>query len=380
MTGPPSSHRYDRIARVRQRVAQAGLDALVVSHLPNIRYLTGFAGTAATFVVAAGHAALFVDPRYSAAAEELASRVRPTFDVVVMHGRAEDAVAAWLKTLGGRRVGIEAASLPVARFTRLAGALAAGRSPATRRPAAGPSLLPTEGLVEGVRAVKDAGEIATMREAARRLSAVAREVTAFVTPGRSERDIAAHVDCALRRAGFERTAFDTIVASGPNSALPHARPTGRTVGRNEPVVLDFGGVYDGYCVDLTRTLQADGSPEALRRMFAAVVEAQAAAVGAVRPGVPASDVDAAARAVLDRHGLGEAIAHGTGHGLGLEVHEEPRLTRPGSGHADLTLEPGMVFTIEPGVYVPGVGGVRIEDDVLVVEGGAEILTDVPIEL
>jgi Xaa-Pro aminopeptidase len=241
-------------------------------------------------------------------------------------------------------------------------------------------LVPTEHIVERVRVVKDEGEIATLREAARRLSSVARQVPGFVAVGRSERDIAADVDAALRRAGFERSAFETIVASGPNSALPHARPTGRILEAGEGVVLDFGAVYDGYCVDLTRTLQTGPCPAAFRRIFGAVVEAHAAALAAVRPGARASDIDAVARAAFDRYGLGGAFGHGTGHGLGLELHEEPRLAKAGAAHGDTVVEPGMVFTIEPGAYVPGVGGVRIEDDVLVVDGGAEVLTDVPIEL
>src|SRR5207248_1408523 len=165
-----------------------------------------------------------------------------------------------------------------------------------------------------------------------------------------------------------------FVASGPNSALPHARPTARTVQAGDPTVLDFGGVYDGYCVDLTRTVQLGAPSAALRGLYAAVAEAQQAALAAVRPGIASSVVDAAARSVLERHGLGEAFGHGTGHGLGLEIHEEPRIARVSGRVPDVRLEPGMVFTIEPGAYVPGVGGVRIEDDVLVTDDGCEVLT------
>jgi Xaa-Pro aminopeptidase len=235
-------------------------------------------------------------------------------------------------------------------------------------------LVPTERIVERARIIKDAAEIAALREAGRRLAAVAEQLPPLVRVGRTERDIAGDIEVALRAAGFSRPAFETIVASGPNSALPHARPTARAIEAGDPTVLDFGGVYDGYCVDLTRTVQLGVAPAALRGLYTAVAEAQQAALRAVRPGVPSSSIDAAARGVLERHGLGEAFGHGTGHGLGLEVHEEPRIARAAARLPDVVVEPGMVFTIEPGAYVPGVGGVRIEDDVLVTETGCEVLT------
>jgi Xaa-Pro aminopeptidase len=241
------------------------------------------------------------------------------------------------------------------------------------------SILPTERIVETHRVIKDAVEVAALREGARRLSAVARQVRTLVREGRSERMIAAEIDAEIRAAGFERPAFETIVASGPNSARPHARPGDRTVRSGDGVVLDFGGVYDGYCVDLTRTLLIGAPAPALVRMAAVVEEAHAAAIAAVRPGVRPSDIDAAARKVLADHGLGEAFGHGTGHGLGLEVHEDPRISKLPSALPDTPVAAGMVFTIEPGAYVEGLGGVRIEDDVLVVDEGCEVLTDVPIE-
>jgi len=213
-----------------------------------------------------------------------------------------------------------------------------------------------------------------LREAGRRLARLGREVPALVQEGRTEESIAGEIEKKLRQAGFSRPAFETIVASGPNSALPHARPTARQVGAGEPTVLDFGGVYDGYCVDLTRTVQLGPVSAAIQRLYAAVAEAQDAAIRAVRPGEMASVVDRAARSVLERHGLGEAFGHGTGHGLGLEVHEEPRIGRAIPRLPDERLEPGMVFTIEPGAYIAGLGGVRIEDDVLVTETGCEVLT------
>lgn len=368
-----------RLGRVRSRLSDAGLDALLVSHLPNVRYLTGFAGSSGSGILTADRAILVVDFRYASAARDLESARDDLLEVVVADRSPEETEAALLRGFGCQRIGIEAASMAVARFNRLSNALARGAASLVDPPGACPALVPTERIVESIRSVKDAMEIATLREGARRLSSVARDLPRLAAAGRTEREIAAAIDAALRTAGFERQAFETIVASGPHSALPHARPTNRTVGASEGVVLDFGGVYDGYCVDLTRTLSA-GSQPAFRHMFAAVAEAHAAALAAIKPGIRASEIDLAAREVLDRHGLGSAFGHGTGHGLGLEVHEEPRVTKTGTAHPDSVIEAGMVFTIEPGAYVPGVGGVRIEDDVLVVDGGAELLTDVPIEL
>lgn len=277
-----------------------------------------------------------------------------------------------LRTSGVRQVGVEGDHVALNRFRRLEASLA--------DPKIGDALVlsATAGLVERFRAVKDEPEIATMREAGRRISSVAREARRWIIPGASESEVAAAIDAAMRRAGFERAAFETIVASGPNGALPHARPGNRRLAEGEGVVLDFGGVYDGYCVDLTRTLLLGAVPASFRRMFDAVRDAQRAAIAAVTPGAAATDIDGAARRVLDAHGLGSAFGHGTGHGLGLEVHEDPRISK--TAPADATVVTGMVFTIEPGAYVPGVGGVRIEDDVVVVDGGCELLTDVPLEL
>jgi len=225
--------------------------------------------------------------------------------------------------------------------------------------------------------VKDAVELALLRTAAVRLDQVASQVPQMLRVGRTEQEVAADLDHAIRSAGFERQAFESIVASGPNSAFPHARPGTRRLGVGDPVLLDFGGVSDGYCVDLSRVACLGQPHPELVRLHAAVLEALEAAVAASGPGVRASRVDQAARGVLDRHGLAQAFGHATGHGLGLEVHEEPRIGRPVTGRPDALLAPGMVFTIEPGVYLPGVGGVRIEDDVVVTGDGVEVLTRAP---
>jgi Xaa-Pro aminopeptidase len=319
---------------------------------------------------------LVVDFRYLTAASALLAALpdRP-FEIQVVENTYDDTLAERLASSSGSRIGIEAASMTVGRFNRLADALARTR----RAPDGPPLLLPTERVIERRRAVKDDEEMAILREAGRRLSLSARGLPALVVEGRTELEIAADIESALRSAGFERPAFETIVASGENAARPHARPGSRRLQRRDGVVLDFGGVYDGYCVDLTRTLSVGPAAPDLSRLFAAVREAHDAAIAFVKPGARPSEIDQAARQVLARHGLAEAFGHGTGHGLGLEVHEDPRITKLPGALPDEPVVPGMVFTIEPGAYVPGLGGVRIEDDVLVVEGGCEVLTDVPIE-
>ncbi len=356
-----------RLSRLRQDIRAAGVDALVITNLVNLRYLTGFNGTAGAAVITGAQCHLLVDFRYVAAAREAIADA--PIELAIVDGTYDDALNAAVQASGATAVGIEANSMTVSRFNRMATALGA----AVR-------LVPTERVVERRRAVKDAHEVRILREAGRRLSSVARHVRSFVHPGRTELEIAADIDRAIRAAEFERPAFETIVASGPNGAHPHARPGVRRVQEADGVVLDFGGVYDGYCVDLTRTLQVGASAAEFVRLVRAVEDARVAAIAAVRPGARPSEIDGAARETLARHGLAEAFGHGTGHGLGLEVHEEPRISKLPGALPDEPVVPGMVFTIEPGAYVEGLGGVRIEDDVLVVDDGCEVLTDVPIDL
>jgi Xaa-Pro aminopeptidase len=358
-----------RLGRVRDQMRALGIDAFVVTHLPNLQYLTGFSASAGAAVVVPRGCRLVVDFRYVTAASDLVSGLDGLVTLATFERSYDEAIVEVVRLESSARIGIEAAYLPVARFNAISAALAA-RATGPHAPA----LVPTERVVERSRMVKDALEIETLREAGRRLGRIAANAATFVKEGRTEREVAADLEDAMRREGFSRPAFETIVASGPHSALPHARPTDRRIGEGEPTVLDFGGVYDGYCVDLTRTVQLGAISPSQGRLYAAVREAQQAAIAAVRPGIPASAVDAAARAVLERYGLGEAFGHGTGHGLGLEVHEEPRIARAVPRVADEVLERGMVFTIEPGAYVPGVGGVRFEDDVLVTVDGCEVLT------
>lgn len=409
-----------RHERLRAVLADRQLDAFVISALPNLTYISGFAGSAGLLVVTPDRLYLLVDFRYSAAVARAAElgTLAPALDPIRVDGGYDRQLVTWLQAQHYRRVGFEAAHVSVTRFEgwRRASAAAApaeghvdsdrdgaanrsngpngvigangaidatgahGANDAHGAPANGAiEWVPVDGAVEDGRLRKDAYEIGLLREGAQRLSEVAREVLRdLVRPGRTESAIAADIDWRLRHAGFSKPAFDTIVAAGPNSALPHAVPTMRPLAPGDLVLLDFGGVYGGYCVDLTRTVGLAPVPSECRALYDAVYEAHAAAVAvAGRPGVTTGDVDAAAREALAGHGLAEAFGHGTGHGLGLEIHEAPRLTRRSVEHpGDTPLEPGMVFTIEPGAYVTDLGGVRLEDDVLVTPDGCAVLTDV----
>ena len=370
----PSDVLASRHGRIDKTLARENLDALVITNPFNIRYLTNHVGSAGTLIVTRGALHLLIDFRYQEAVSTLQSSPAacPTLRLRPVPASYDEALVEALIDLHLSVVGIEAAHLTVARYEWVTRVLASRGSTMVMRS--------TERVVEQHRAIKDAFEIAILRDAAVRLEAVADQAFASVRAGVRERDVAVAIERAMREAGYERPAFDTIVASGPHAALPHHRAAARILSAGDLVVLDFGGILDGYCCDLTR-MAAVGtpSPEA-RRLYDAVREAQQAAINAVRPGVPASSVDAAAREILIRHGLGEAFGHGTGHGLGLEVHEEPRVGRPRSETQQARLEPGMVFTIEPGAYLAGFGGVRIEDDVLVTETGSEVLTSVPRDL
>jgi Xaa-Pro aminopeptidase len=371
---PTSKQLAARHARVRESLDALSLDALVVTSAVNIRYLSNHAGSAGVLVLTRDGVHLLVDFRYRDAVRMLqeSPAACPGLRAWDVPASYDEALLMCLAEIGSSIVGFEAAHVTVSKHDWWQ------RTSASRD--LGITFRSTERVVEQARLIKDTAEIETLREAARRLSDVATAAFAGVREGVSERHVAGVIESAMRAAGYERVAFDTIVGSGPNAALPHYRAGDRMLSSGDLVVLDFGGVLDGYCCDLTRTVSI-GSPSAeARQLHAAVFDAQRAALAAVRPGVETSAVDAAARNVLEEHGLGAAFGHGTGHGLGLDIHEEPRITWPRPDVPSVTLAPGMVFTIEPGAYLSGFGGVRIEDDVLVTETGCEVLTSVPREL
>jgi Xaa-Pro aminopeptidase len=370
----PSRFLAERQARVRARLDELEVDALVIAHLPNILYLTNHAGSAGLLVLTRDAAHLVADSRYAEAVErrQASAHACPGLRVWPVPASCEEALVGLLSDLDARRIGFEADHFTVSRFEWLRRAIESR--------ALAVELRPVEGVVERARVVKDSYELEAMRKAASHLTLVADRAIAAVREGIAERLVAAAIEAAMREAGYDRIAFDTIVASGPHSALPHHRAGDRRIETGDLVVLDFGGVMDGYCCDLTRTVVVGPPAPDASRLYEAVREAQAAAIAAVRPGIAASEVDAAARGVLESRGLGAAFGHGTGHGLGIEVHEEPRVGKARTDLPPTLLEPGMVFTIEPGAYLPGFGGVRIEDDVVVTDRGCEVLTSVPRDL
>ncbi len=340
----------------------------MISTPANLTYLSGFDGSQGLLVLSASGRWLLLDGRYERAVREaVAAGAAGPVRVRGVPGRIDHALAELLGDLAAGDVGFEAERVTVAT-------LQAWQAAVPDRVFA-----PTAGVIEALRAVKDGHELQAIRGACARISEVARHLSNWVAAGRTERQVAGDIDAALIRSGLDRVAFPTIVASGPNSAHPHARPTDRMLRKGDLVVLDFGGVLDGYCGDLTRMAAVGQVTVSAQRLVDAVQAAQDAALSVVRDGAAASDVDGAAREVLTSQGLGDAFLHATGHGLGLDVHEAPRIGRADADRAD-RLEAGMVCTIEPGAYVEGLGGARIEDDVLVTADGCEVLTDAPREL
>jgi Xaa-Pro aminopeptidase len=366
----PAENHVARHTRLRTELAAAPLDALLVTSLPNIAYLTGLFASTAALVAGPHDLRLVVDGRYLGTAQ-LRQRDLPGLALVLVPttGSFEECIAAELATVSNGRAGFEADHLTVRQHKDLLGRLAVM--------GARTHLEGTQGLVEGLRVVKDAWEMGRLQDAATRLSDAAKCIIPKALAGMSERAVAGIVEAELRRVGFDKPAFDTIVAAGPNSAVPHYRAGDRRLAAGDLVVMDFGGVLDGYAVDLTRTITVGRPRERERRLLEQVATAQAAAFAAIGIGKSATAVDDAARRVLEGAGLGDAFSHGTGHGLGLEIHERPRVGRWRAELADEALQAGMVFTLEPGAYLAGWGGARIEDDVVVTAGGAEWLTDVP---
>ncbi len=356
LKGLPPLRVEGRLRRLRDRLVAAGVDAAAIVEPANVRWLTGFTGSNGTVVVlGCGEALLVTDSRYAeqAPAQLAGAGCGGEVEVVVAR-RAAEAVAGRLE--GATRLGLED-SVAWSEQIRWSEAVEVETVPLT-------------GIVESLRAVKDSAELARIEAAAGIADTALASVVPMLRPGITESHLQQALDGAIRSAGAPGPAYDTIVASGPNAALPHATPTGRRLESGDLVIIDIGALVDGYRSDMTRTFVLGDPSDRAAAMLEAVERSQAAGAAAVAPGVEAGEIDKACRAVLDDAGMGDAFVHGTGHGVGLDIHELPRVA---SGSA-ATLEPGNVLTVEPGVYFPGFGGVRVEDLLVVTDSGCRPLT------
>jgi Xaa-Pro aminopeptidase len=349
-----------RLGQLRRRMTRADLPGLLVTNLPDVRYLSGFTGSSAALAVTRRAARLFTDGRYKAQAAEEVQGAK----VEIMTSAPAVAAVQWLAAQPGVKLaGFDPTKTTVAELDRLRAAL-----PSKLRRAFFATL--SAPIVEQLRVVKDAGELALMSQAALIGSNLFDHILGVIRPGISEVEVAAELEYQARLRGAEGMSFETIVASGVRSALPHGRATTALLPRRGFLTLDFGIIHKGYCSDMTRTVFLGQPNREQRRAYEAVLEAQEAAVGAVSAGVPCGEVDEAARGVLRKAGMAEAFSHSTGHGVGLEIHEAPRV----GAEQKTRLQSGMVVTIEPGVYWPGKFGIRIEDMVAVTQNGGQVLT------
>jgi Xaa-Pro aminopeptidase len=354
---------FRRIGALRRKLTRARLPGLLVTHLPDIRYLSGFTGSSAALAVTRRAARLFTDGRYTSQANEEVEAAQ----VQIVSGSPAVAAVQWVAAQPGvSRSGFDPARTTVAELARWKSELPSKLRRGFLESIPAP-------YVEQLRMVKDEDELALMAEAALLGCRLFDGILKFLRPGVAETAVAAELEHQARMLGAEAMSFETIVASGVRSAMPHGRATAALLPRRGFVTLDFGIILRGYCSDMTRTVHL-GKPEpAERKAYEAVLEAQEAAVAAAVPGASCAEVDEAARGILRREGLGEAFSHSTGHGVGLEIHEPPRV---GAGQST-RLVPGMVVTIEPGVYLAGQFGIRIEDMVSVTRSGNEVLTPEP---
>lgn len=351
-----------RVRRISDRIAQRNLDAILITDLPNVFYLTGFTGSTAAAVVAEGKSYLLVDPRYTVQARGECE----SSNVIEYSGKSTMSAAADLiNDLKPRRIAYEADNLTILSYRHL-------RSKVDR----GVSLRSTSGMVDPLRRVKDSSEIDLIRRAAGIADATFKAIAHGVQAGMSEKEVALFIDSTMRRLGADREAFDTIAASGPNSACPHASPTDRRIQSGDNLKMDYGARYQMYNSDITRTVCIGKPSDRQRDIYQIVLDAQLRAIDAIAPGKAGREIDAVARDYIASKGFGDNFGHGLGHGLGILVHDGPAFSKM----SDIILEPGMVVTVEPGIYIENWGGVRIEDDVLVTEDGGEILTHATKEL
>ena len=347
-----------RIERLHAALEGAGVDALLVTNLTNVRYLTGFSGSNGQVLLTSSAALFFTDPRYEARAGDLVQGA----EVVIYPSKLTDALVPRLEHAAVSRLGIEGSTMTLSERDSL------------KRRLSKVELVPTEGMVEKLRRVKEPEEITAISDAVRITDDAFTWVLDRIVPGAVEREVALDLEVRMRTAGAEAVSFEPIVGSGSLSAHIHHTPSSRTFEKGDLILLDFGSRFDGYCSDMTRTVVLGPATDEQREMYDLVLAAQLAGIDAARAGVPGLEVDAAARSVIEKAGRGRDFPHSLGHGVGLDIHETPALRL-----SEEPLLPNEVVTIEPGVYVPGMGGVRIEDIVVTGEQGCDVLTRSPKE-
>ena len=355
---PKKKPMITRLQKLQTSAGKERFDALLVSQPENRRYLSGFTGSSGWLLVSQQKAILATDFRYV----EQAKGESPDFEIVQTKGELHDWLPGLISDSGWNRLGFEANCISYDSHHKLTEAIETKHVDL--------ELIPTTGLVEELRAIKEPGELDSITRAVALADAALEQAKAIIRPGITEKEAAWEIEKLLRQEGSEGIAFEIIVASGPNSALPHARPTERTIQSGEPVLIDMGARFNGYCSDLSRTLFFGQADNTLRRIYDIVLRAQTAAIEGVEAGMDAAQADRLARSIIEQAGYGDAFGHGLGHGVGLAVHESPRL---GFNSSDSLLD-GMVFTIEPGIYLVGQGGIRIEDMAVLENGKARVLT------
>jgi Xaa-Pro aminopeptidase len=347
-----------RIVRLFEAKDYQKLSAILLTAQPNIFYFTGFTGEDSWALLTPKKTILITDGRFDIQSRQESPQAR----VIIRKGPIAEALGQYLASAGLKKIGIIGDEVSITLMSKLASATKKNLwFPVSADP------------ILALRQIKDTEEIKIIKRAIIIAQTAFLDLLDDLEPGRTEREVAAELDYRMRAYGAEKPAFDTIVACGENSAKPHARLSTQKLTIGKPIIFDFGARLEGYCSDLTRTVYLGKMPPCFKKMYMVCLEAQLRAIEAVKPGIPAADVDHVARAIISRADLGKYFNHGLGHGVGLDIHEAPAL----SGKSRQILEPGMVVTVEPGIYIPGQGGVRIEDDVLVTETGGLVLSSLP---
>ncbi|HZG60474.1 MAG TPA: Xaa-Pro peptidase family protein [Anoxybacillus sp.] len=349
----------EKLEKLRSCFAELGIDGMLITNSYNRRYMTGFTGTAGVALVGQTKAVFITDFRY---VEQAAKQVQG-YEIIQHTGLIIDEVAKQAAALGIKKLGFEQDDLSYATFKAYEKAVDA-------------KLIPVSGVVEKLRLIKSDSEIKILKEAAEIADAAFKHILDFIRPGIKEIDVANELEFFMRKNGATSSSFDIIVASGYRSALPHGVATDKVIEKGEFVTLDFGAYYKGYCSDITRTIAVGEVSDELKKIYEIVLEAQLRGMAGIKPGMTGREADALTRDYITEQGYGEYFGHSTGHGLGMEVHEGPAL----SVRSDTVLEPGMVVTVEPGIYIAGLGGVRIEDDTVVTKDGNQSLTHSPKDL